>query len=560
MTGVVIALQPALRRELVTTKQGALDVTHMDSIHTDESINYSIDDDDDEDDCLDTRSIIYALTLNRSFRVSAEQVFRFSWNEKYGPHYSSESKFCDSPIFQRLYRPPHVLALVHKPSELGIYSPLIMHNDGLFINIGLSQNGEAPGLIFSRAHKKSRRGCKTCKTRKVKCDETRPACLNCTRRCPNLLSCDYPPDSERRNRAPNIAPRFVKHDFKTVRNSGPDSNSTFTSPSTSIDIHPVGITDTQHRRLEMRLLHHFTTQTSQCLPTAGTDDTNRLWTATVPQLGFISDLVLEGLMAFSALHLHSLCPNDVSLSTASTRYISKTIMRQRLAINQLSKSDPSEVFTAALFIFHYTWLSENRTSINETPYRLPTKIYQLARASKELFISLPEMNLGHYEIYCPRIDLVRAKRPHPSPFIESGLVDIALVFTALESYPMGMESDRVVLRQSLQVVEDIINMFTGPEPFPVAQNVLALLPLRTSERFVSLLEEEHPFAMAVLAWNFALIHAVRVVQHVWWMHGSEGGELAKGNVRGILGLMPDGLKWMVEWPMDVVEGKVVFDL
>ncbi|KAF2100214.1 hypothetical protein NA57DRAFT_54312 [Rhizodiscina lignyota] len=38
---------------------------------------------------------------------------------------------------------------------------------------------ECQRLVAPRAHKKSRKGCKTCKERKIKCDETHPLCVNC---------------------------------------------------------------------------------------------------------------------------------------------------------------------------------------------------------------------------------------------------------------------------------------------------------------------------------------------------------------------------------------------
>ncbi|EMC98247.1 hypothetical protein BAUCODRAFT_23055 [Baudoinia panamericana UAMH 10762] len=45
--------------------------------------------------------------------------------------------------------------------------------------------------IPRRSHKKSKSGCRTCKVRKVKCDEHRPACQNCQRRYPSIVSCDF---------------------------------------------------------------------------------------------------------------------------------------------------------------------------------------------------------------------------------------------------------------------------------------------------------------------------------------------------------------------------------
>lgn len=42
-----------------------------------------------------------------------------------------------------------------------------------------------------RAHTKSRKGCQTCKTRKVRCDEFFPQCRNCTKR---RMRCAYMDD------------------------------------------------------------------------------------------------------------------------------------------------------------------------------------------------------------------------------------------------------------------------------------------------------------------------------------------------------------------------------
>ena len=42
--------------------------------------------------------------------------------------------------------------------------------------------------IPRKGHSKSRRGCKTCKSRKVKCDENRPGCNHCKRL---NLDCEY---------------------------------------------------------------------------------------------------------------------------------------------------------------------------------------------------------------------------------------------------------------------------------------------------------------------------------------------------------------------------------
>ncbi|KAG4431697.1 hypothetical protein IFR05_012821 [Cadophora sp. M221] len=48
------------------------------------------------------------------------------------------------------------------------------------------------GPIPNRQHKKSKNGCLQCKQRKVKCDERRPFCLNCSKHFRNMDKCDFP--------------------------------------------------------------------------------------------------------------------------------------------------------------------------------------------------------------------------------------------------------------------------------------------------------------------------------------------------------------------------------
>lgn len=45
-----------------------------------------------------------------------------------------------------------------------------------------------PALRKRKPHRKSRSGCRNCKLRRVKCDETRPTCRNCIGQC---VICNY---------------------------------------------------------------------------------------------------------------------------------------------------------------------------------------------------------------------------------------------------------------------------------------------------------------------------------------------------------------------------------
>ncbi|KAH6673542.1 hypothetical protein B0J14DRAFT_50692 [Halenospora varia] len=57
----------------------------------------------------------------------------------------------------------------------------------------MAKSSEGPNHVNRRSHQKSKKGCKTCKARRVKCDEGRPACRNCkVYFCDTVGKCEYP--------------------------------------------------------------------------------------------------------------------------------------------------------------------------------------------------------------------------------------------------------------------------------------------------------------------------------------------------------------------------------
>ncbi|KAK4149336.1 hypothetical protein C8A00DRAFT_38069 [Chaetomidium leptoderma] len=138
-----------------------------------------------------------------------------------------------------------------------------------------------------RTHRKSRTGCSTCKTRKIKCDERHPACLNCISHgveCP-----------------------FLK--------PGTDANASFRGPPKAKSHSPVSPASTATPQpnpavmlpeggelplLELELLHNFTTRT---YTTLNADSSLwEFWRDDVVQLGLSCDYIMRAVLAVSALH------------------------------------------------------------------------------------------------------------------------------------------------------------------------------------------------------------------------------------------------------------------
>ena len=76
------------------------------------------------------------------------------------------------------------------------------------------------------------------------------------------------------------------------------------------------------------------------------------------------------------------------------------------------------------------------------------------------------------------------------------------------------------------------------------------MPSRCPERFVALVEERQPRALAILAHLFAAIKAIKT--DLWWMEG-----IAERQVRLINDMLPPGWKGVMQWPLRLVSSPEV---
>ncbi|KAE8551333.1 hypothetical protein EYB25_005218 [Talaromyces marneffei] len=127
-----------------------------------------------------------------------------------------------------------------------------------------------------RQHPKSRHGCLTCKSRKVKCDFQRPICSHCQRR---KERCEYA----------EAAPE-QSHNRLHRRNAMHSYNSRFRIPLIT------GLLN-----IEDILLHHFSSTVSLTL--SDREDFHTVWSIHVPQDAYKYPHLMHSMLATSALHL-----------------------------------------------------------------------------------------------------------------------------------------------------------------------------------------------------------------------------------------------------------------
>ena len=171
----------------------------------------------------------------------------------------------------------------HSDLTSGTISP---PKDAIFNARTLSSSGNkqprtlAPNLT-RRSHKKSRAGCFTCKSRKIKCGEQKPKCGNCLLKS---LDCVYPPTEQtKRKETPAIA--------LTKRNVGGVTGSPATASFTMLD---------------MRFFHHFLTTAYPHLP-IGND---HVWVNEIPQFAESHEYLMHAILSLGASHLSRLTDMD----------------------------------------------------------------------------------------------------------------------------------------------------------------------------------------------------------------------------------------------------------
>ncbi|KAI9816662.1 MAG: hypothetical protein M1832_005048 [Thelocarpon impressellum] len=197
-----------------------------------------------------------------------------------------------------------------------------------------------------RSHTKSRKGCKTCKKRHIRCDESFPQCRNCTK---HNCRCDYMDAPSPVETSPKTTPRAdllwtpeVEREVELWRAGG-------SSPFPETPFHPQTPV-AEFSSSELRLIHHLAAVSRQ-MESAGTSSLT-LWAPKIPtflRLASSYGFVLHSVLALSATHLAWIteCP-----LTSNFAYQHRGIALKGLqeAIGHFSRENADAVLAATMLL------------------------------------------------------------------------------------------------------------------------------------------------------------------------------------------------------------------
>ncbi|KAK4132487.1 hypothetical protein BT67DRAFT_435489 [Trichocladium antarcticum] len=447
-----------------------------------------------------------------------------------------------------------------------------------------------------RSHKKSRAGCRRCKSRKIKCDEVHPRCGNCLK---HGVPCDFEhPDVVAELQAASAA--------RADSPSTPATTVNFGSPIRRASVLAAGpspaaaplcrppstpslsqTTPPGHRLLELRLMHQYTAMTCKTF-TFTAPVTEDIWKITVPNLAFSgSQHLADAILAVAALHLRSLLPNDKEMVRASHAYMAASLAEYSAALTKgIDHTNAEALFlTSALIAFQSTATrvftkdegmsgagadmdTDSSKQRNHTSgcYAIPFSWFHsfqgvkaITAASWQYLRVSPVVTQVINSQAALQLDFSTGPETFFGHLLEGLEEELAAMagepFSSAASTPPQQQQQHHIPSPTtpLPTPTTSTSAGAGPPPPPppelitatrqAYQHAVAVLnwahkiphkgaplafPATVSRRYIELLEERRPRALAVLACFFALLKSMDAV---WWLQG-----MARREVLGVVSL------------------------
>ncbi|KAF2466319.1 uncharacterized protein BDR25DRAFT_77429 [Lindgomyces ingoldianus] len=425
-----------------------------------------------------------------------------------------------------------------------------------------------------RAHPKTKYGCSTCKKRRIKCDERRPSCENCTKRG---LDCGYYilqpsvcvsacPFSTQEDKSP-----FKVHVFAQNSESPSLSPPPSISPNIVTDIFP-DCPDAFRPRCQ-ELLHHFTTTTSTTLATDY--PAQECWRSAVLQLARAHPFLLHGILASSALHLSrslELYNEKETYLKIAARQMNIGLSQYRPVLENVTEDNAEALFSFCALTSFFTWvtaaddckelLSSLRTGgldwfqQDGVVGKLRATVIKLLRAVRgALVILTPCWARVSSGILSPIIN--RDWWPNPPRLVTPQAIEEDGKLHAIEKmwvkpgrkYEYSFDALASSLRQLREVFALVSHLTVNtsivgdkmPTGTLIDRAAIFVWPTRISTEFISLLEQRQPESWVILA-HFAILPGR--IQGVWWVNCMASHIIAVAAL--VLGREKLDL---IEWPM-----------
>jgi hypothetical protein len=296
----------------------------------------------------------------------------------------------------------------------------------------------------------------------------------------------------------------------------------------------VNVNPASSRLLELKLLHHFTAQTS--LTFSDLSAAQNAWQVEIPTIAYDAQYLMDAILAVSALHLRSVHPGDQAMIRASHGYMASALAQySTLLTSGLCQGNAEALFsTAALIAFQAS--ASRRFEDLDGRYTLPLAWFHSFQGVKTIVMASWQWLRTSNRVF-PIINSQPALSldldPHRQLFFTPILEGLDEQLKAIPSH-LSIETR--------QAYEHSVAFLNWAVRDPIRNRILGFAAT-VSRRFVELIGQHDPRALVIIACFFAL---TRAVDDVWWLQG-----VAKREVNGIFGILPQEWWPKMEWALRV---------
>ncbi|KAH7146189.1 hypothetical protein EDB81DRAFT_869082 [Dactylonectria macrodidyma] len=363
-----------------------------------------------------------------------------------------------------------------------------------------------------RAHKKSRAGCKTCKRRRVKCNESHPTCSNCIlRNDPCIYSNSEVSEFEPKSWSSTAPPASSDVTKSTHSSILPKQPLFLPSPDRGVD--------------DMKLLWFYTTnaETTRTVYEDGRSTRiNHILKSQIPRLAFETPFLMDCLLATSALQLQ-LLDQDIDTSRA-VRYRARACQGYRQAIEEARPETFPALIACSLLL---TNLSSHMFREEETKqlYIVDWMIFWRGICLVIKMVSPQGLwESGMAELFFrPSIDPNQA-----ALHIPSNLLNMVSTIELGDPEYQNLTTYHTTLLYLGSLYHNLLNGFSPTMSLRVV-TWFTFLP----EDFIELCRQRKPRALVILGHYLMFLKTI----DVWWAKGISDRE-----IRGIINYL--GVAWL----------------
>ncbi|KPM36587.1 hypothetical protein AK830_g9990 [Neonectria ditissima] len=304
------------------------------------------------------------------------------------------------------------------------------------------------------------------------------------------------------------------------------------------------------RKLELRLFYYYITEAGPSL--AVDKDSSEFWIVPLPGLAMQSDGLLYSMYFMAALHqARGDEANKEQHMKICHTYLDMAVREHAKEVSQLSKDNLDILCLTSSMLRVYYFFKLKERSLQ--PYYPPTEWMRATGNSSAIFRQgwpLVEDNPGSIAFkMITNVPTILDDEAREGEENRQGLLHLLQRQKDHELEDWDAEV-KEAYETTLSYIGGIWIAMNKHESPGMIGKKLIIFPMLVHKRFIDLVQEQRPRAMAILAHYFALLAMLRCF---WWI-----GDTGRREVLAIAEVIPDEWQDAMTWPLQIVEEQIVF--